>query len=61
MDVADIAYFGALASAALVSAVILLRQFLRGDFAEPDATVPRHEATPVRHADPARMHRPRAA
>jgi hypothetical protein len=41
MMVADIVYFASLASAALVSTAVLLRQFFHGDLAEPDKGVPR--------------------
>ena len=61
MAVADIMYFGTLASAALVSTVVLLRQFFRGDLIEFGTSVLQHDAGPTPEAAPARVHRLRAA
>lgn len=61
MVVADIIYFGNLASAALVSTVALLRQFLRGDLIELDTSVLQHHAVPTPEAAPAYVRRLRAA
>lgn len=61
MAVADIIYFSTLASAALVSAVVLLRQFFRGDLMELDRSVLQHDAVPTPEAAPAYVRRLRAA
>jgi hypothetical protein len=61
MAVADIAYFGALASAARISTVLLLRRFFRGDRMTLGTSVPRHDAGPTPEAAAAGVHRPRAA
>jgi hypothetical protein len=54
MTAADILYFASLAGAAFISAAVLLRQFFRGDLAEPDKGVRRVDAGSASRATPGR-------
>jgi hypothetical protein len=54
MAVADIFYFASLASAALISTAVLLRQYLHGDLAEPARGAQRADAAPAARATPGR-------
>jgi hypothetical protein len=65
MTVADILYFGAITHVAIISAFVLLRQYIRGDLAEHGARARRDIAVPIprpaHKAVAGHRHRPQAA